>query len=333
VIYPVIGEGYSVYKEGLTTEAAFRQNLKRDNRPIINDEFEINRREDQSTIDGVLTLSRIAYSGESVSKGTSNQQGISFTTKIMFCFASINVNIRNDADRSRIVVCRMKESRGRMRSIKNVDGLRGRMFLRLDSLNHNIELAHDMIENEGHDSRTADTHAPFLAAHWMMTNDTLFATGNDHMLGEMKDALSTIGAADERTTDEDRILVRIFQEKVHLSPDTDFTIAEMLTKRDDLQNPVFDNELQRLGIRRKTGTEKEGCGGIEILCIVSKHDSISKMLSETPFTNYKEVLKRNTAYIGSRAVHIGGQSQSALIFRWDVISMKYFEEVKEELPF
>jgi hypothetical protein len=107
----------------------------------------------------------------------------------------------------------------------------------------------------------------------------------------------------------------------------------MLTKRDDLQNPLFDNELQRLGVRRKTGTEKEGCGGIEILCIVSKHDAISKMLSETPFTNYKEVLKRNTAYIGSRPVHIGGQSQSALIFRWDMISMKYFEEVKEDVPF
>lgn len=336
LIYATTGEGYTVYKEGLTTEAAFRQTLKRDNRPIINDEFEINRREDQSIIDGVLTLSRIAYAGESVSKGTSNQQGISFTTKIMFCFASINVNIRNDADRSRIVVCRMQQSRDRMKSIRNIDGLRGRMFRRLESVNANIDLARILVEDAGYSSREADTHAPFLAAYWMMLNDTTFGEGNDRLLGEMKEAVTTIGKSDERITDEDRIIIRILQERIRLDGGTETTIARMLVERDDMQHLRYDKELQNFGIRRTRATDRmKKADGMDILCIVAKHDSISKMLEGMSFANYREVLKRNSAYIGSETVGVGGVSVSSMIFRWDMIESKYLKDVEEleEVPF
>jgi len=336
LIYATTGEGYTVYKEGLTTEAAFRQTLKRDNRPIINDEFEINRREDQSIIDGVLTLSRIAYAGESVSKGTSNQQGISFTTKIMFCFASINVNIRNDADRSRIVVCRMQQSRDRMKSIRNIDGLRGRMFRRLESVNANIDLAHILIEDAGYSSRDADTHAPFLAAYWMMLNDTTFGEGNDYMLGEMKEAVTTIGKSDERITDEDRIIIRILQERIRFEGGTETTVARMLVERDDMQKLVHDKELQNFGIRRTKAPDRiKRADGLDVLCIVSKHDSISKMLADMSFANYREVLKRNSAYIGTEKMSIGGVSTTSMIFRWDMIENKYLKDAEEleEVPF
>ena len=125
---PVLGENYCFYAEGGTTEAAIRQSIGTDSRPVIIDEFEANRKYDMMTLQSVLSLARSAYGGARKVKGSSSHKAISFSTKMMFCFASVNVNIENEADRTRIVVCRMKESSGRMKSIKNPDGLRARIF-------------------------------------------------------------------------------------------------------------------------------------------------------------------------------------------------------------
>ena len=90
-------------------------------------------------------------------------------------------------------------------------------------------------------------------------------------------------------------MTRIFQEKVRVSSDNEKTIAQMLTELDELKRMLYPEQVQLYGLRRMKGTESMNCSGVEILAVSTKNDMIAKMLENTPFSNYREVLKRNTA--------------------------------------
>ena len=79
-----------------------------------------------------------------------------------------------------------------------------------------------------------------------------------------------------------------------------------------------------------------GCSGVEVLAVSTKNDYIAKMLENTPFSNYKEVLKRNSASMFggcSKAVRIAGVTQSAIIFDWKLIEELYFADYADKVPF
>jgi len=85
-----------------------------------------------------------------------------------------------------------------------------------------------------------------------------------------------------------------------------------------------------------SGTESMGCSSIEVLAVSTKNDMIAKMLENTPFSNYKEVLKRNSAAMFggmAKTVRIGGVTQSAIIFDWKTITELYFSDYVDKVPF
>jgi hypothetical protein len=337
LMYPILGEGYAFYRDSVTTEAAIRQALQKDTRPVILDEFEITGKYDKNTIDSVMALARTAYAGEFISKGTANQVGISFATKMMFCFASINVNISNAADKSRIVVCRMGESRGKMVAPKNPDGLRARIFQHLDTLRDDIATCTDMMTDEiHHDSRTADTYAPFFAGFWRILSDAPFgdttAPEDARMLEKMRSAMERINTNDEALSDEETIFSTIFQKRVRIGPDDEKTVAEMLTRKNDLGQLVYEESMQRFGMRRTSSIRL--VDNIPVLAISANNKELRDMLVDTPFfSRYNEILKRHPAYILSTPVRIGGAQQQALLFRWSDLEAQYFREELDVVPF
>lgn len=338
---PVLG-GTRFLREGVTTEAAIRQALKKDCRIVLLDEFEATQKKDMDIIKSVMTLARSSYSGEAISKGTPGQEGISFATKNMFCFGSINVHLDVAADASRIVVCRMEPSRGKCKAIKNPDGLRSRMFLRLADLTPSILAAHDLIESMGHDTRTADTYAPFFAGFWMTIYDTVFgvlaedeaqARDQTERLEKIRRAIGKINAQSDASPDEEKILERIFQERQRISSDTEKTIGEMLTELDTTTRKrlVYDEALQRLGLRRMPLSRDDDT---EVLAVVKDHPSIKAIFKDSPFEgSYKEVLVRNAASMGSKQIYIAKSQQTAILLRWGDLEAKYFREVADVVPF
>lgn len=334
LIKPIIGE-HCLFSEGGTTEAAIRQTVRSDCRPIILDEFEANKKYDLVSLDNILGLARSAYGGERKIKGSSSQKAISFATKMSFCFASVNINLSDAATKSRIAICRMKPSTGKMKSIKNPDGLRGRMFLRLEELITNIEKCHDAMEDLGFDSRTADTYSPLFAGYWMTLSDLPFGDSstqkNEALLKSIFDALSQIDMGNEKENDEEKILEKILQKRIRISEtNEEKTISEMLTEHamngSGLRDLKYGAQVQLYGLRRMIGTDSMGCGGREVLALSCTSDEISKILENTAFTNYREVLKRNPAFVNMKPVYIGKLSQSAIILDWKMIEEKYFKE-------
>ena len=98
---PVMG-GMRMTLEGQTTEAGIRQALKRDALPVILDEAEGENKQAMARMQSVLTLARISSSGGTIRKGTVDGQGQAYTVRSCFLFSSINVNISEYADESRI---------------------------------------------------------------------------------------------------------------------------------------------------------------------------------------------------------------------------------------
>lgn len=334
LISPVLGEEYVFYTDG-STEAGIRQSLYRDNRPVILDEFEANKKYDIDSLERILELSRSAYGGKKKVKGSQSQKAVSFTLKVMFCFASINVNISNDADRSRIAVCRMTESNGRMGMIDNPDGLRARIFLRLNEVNDSIRALHKHMEDLGYEDRTADTYSPLLVGLWMILSDVRFPATDadvaglsaddkrlyDHILASLPQTAQT----EEKRPDEERILEEIFQTRLKLEGGSEKTVAELLTTVDDMKRMVYDDVVQRYGIKRDTGRD-----GIEYLAVVHDSKELKAMLKDTPFgSSYKEVLKRNSAYMETRQIHVAKQQMSCIVLRWKDIEERYFKEKEE----
>lgn len=87
--------------DGNTTEAAIRQNIKLDARPVVFDEAEY-KGKNAETMQGVLQLARSASSGGAIYKGGATGKSMKFIIRSAFCFASINTAVHDSADLNRI---------------------------------------------------------------------------------------------------------------------------------------------------------------------------------------------------------------------------------------
>lgn len=88
--------------DGKTTEAAIRQRMGYDARPVILDEVESEDQNAVMRVQGVLDLARVSSSGGEITKGGANHKAVNFTIRSCFCFSSINTAIRHRADESRV---------------------------------------------------------------------------------------------------------------------------------------------------------------------------------------------------------------------------------------
>jgi hypothetical protein len=340
LIYPITGLKFTYFRDGLTTEAAIRQNLRKDNRPVILDEFEIgsgNVKNEEQTINGVLKLARTSYGGdEGISKGTSSQSGINFAAKMMFCFGSINVNLQDAADKSRIVICRMDTSVGKMQRIPNPDGIRSRMLLHLDRLRSDIDKCTEIMLSHGYEQRTCDTYSPLYAGFWRLLSEADFgddsAPDDARMLGKMVESWKKINATAETVSDEESLFQSLFQFRSRLEGGEEKTTAEMLTEKDAMGNLKYSDAIGKRGMRRYNSGDGKHAGQ---LAISTNNTSIREMLEGASLgPNYKEVLKRHHSYIESETAYIGGVNQAAMFFRWSDLEARFFNsEGLEDLPF
>ena len=299
IIEPAIGK-FLIKIEGKTSEAGVRQSIGRDCRPVILDEFESNNKYENSTIENILGLARSAYGGSEIVKGTAHHEAIHFRTKMMFCFSSVKTYLSNAANASRIVVVRMRKSPGRMAGNPPMDGLKMMMFDRLEEMIKNSQIAKEEIMVAGYDERTGDTYGPLLAGFWMVVSDSLFMQ-DPKVSDYMRKAIAEIGH-DSDQDDEDRILNHLFEHTIKIDASTSYTIAEMLTSYDEgmlvangEKSLKYDGTLRRLGIRRMV--KKFGDEDTEVLALSCNHQEIRKIMSDTAFSEYRDVVSRHPAFL------------------------------------
>lgn len=98
--------GMDLFAQGNSSEAGIRQRLKGDAIPVLFDESESNSERDAMRIQSVLSLVRQSSSESpaEVLKGTAGGDAMSFHIRSMFCLASIQVGVKQQADIDRMTV-------------------------------------------------------------------------------------------------------------------------------------------------------------------------------------------------------------------------------------
>jgi len=102
LIVKVILGKFSINTEGVTTEAGIRQSVGQDARPVIYDEAEGEDKEGVKRMQSILNLARVSSSGGSITKGSSDGEGVVYCVRSCFLFAAINPSIKHLADENRI---------------------------------------------------------------------------------------------------------------------------------------------------------------------------------------------------------------------------------------
>lgn len=327
LIIPAIGgEDFPIFTEGLSSEAYIRQSLKRDNVPVVIDEFEAQNQKEITIVKSVLKLNRSSYGGKTMGKGSANHEAVNFYLRSMFCFGSVNVIMDNDADRSRIHICRMKESKGICKPPIEWDGLRSRTFTRLPKILNDIDICKSGILEMGLSNRIADTYSPFLVGLWNLVSEHPFLSEkekNNNVVDFIASAMNELSGK-QSTDDEDRIIERILQERIRINPGEEMTIAQMLdAPMSSNRSFDFDGTLERYGIRRILSRKSEKWS----IAFSKKSSSLSKILADTPFHDYEEILKRNKFLVSedSNVKMAGGQNKSVLL-DWDKFKEFYLGE-------
>lgn len=109
IIKPLLGStGVSV--QGSTTEPGLRQLLKQDALPVIFDEMDVDNKNDADRIQTILALMRSASAedGGLLAKGTSGGTAMIYQIRSVFAFASISVQLAQQADRTRVTILSIK---------------------------------------------------------------------------------------------------------------------------------------------------------------------------------------------------------------------------------
>ena len=96
----------ALFAQGNSTEAGIRQSLRADARPVLYDESEQNTEQERQRVQSIIALIRQSSteSHARTLKGSASGEAMGFHIRSMFCLASIQVGLRNQADTERIAV-------------------------------------------------------------------------------------------------------------------------------------------------------------------------------------------------------------------------------------
>lgn len=169
--------------DGKATEAAIRQMMGYDARPVIFDEAEGEDHEGAKRMQGILDLARYSSTGARIPKGGQNHVARTFIMRSCFCLSSIHSSIRHHADESRITKLVLRKNtdsdrdehyRQLMRDISDwfTPEYASRMFLRtvrnMPALLANAETFTNIAASAIGNRRAADQLGPLLAGLYML---------------------------------------------------------------------------------------------------------------------------------------------------------------------
>lgn len=177
--------------DGKATEAAIRQMMGYDARPVIFDEAEGEDHDGAKRMQGILDLARAASSGARIPKGSSNHVARTFIIRSCFCFSSIHSSIRHHADESRVTRLVLRKNTDAARDTHYRDLVRdinqyftpefaSRMFLRtvrnMPTLIANADTFTNVAAIAFGNRRAADQLGPLLAGLYLCHSTGLVTT-------------------------------------------------------------------------------------------------------------------------------------------------------------
>lgn len=296
IIERFLGPAALKFDSSQTTEAAIRQTLGLDARPIIIDEIESEDKNTALKVQAVLQLARVSSSGGKVQKGTVSHKSVSFTVRSCFCFSSINTSVRHRADETRISKLVLKkndapDARQHYNSLVSrinrvlTPEFSARMFARtvryLPTLNRNIETFTQAAAVVFKDRRAADQLGAMLAGYYLCFKTSEISEEDARKFLTEREWGEHIAL--DQNGDETRLLAHIMTSRMRVGME-ELTLGQAILIA---QTPGEDKWNRALGAE---GIKVGYCGARRVpdtsrFTIASSSPNLRRRLDGTPWEN------------------------------------------------
>lgn len=303
IVRPLLGEtGIAV--QGKTTEPGIRNLLKYDALPVVFDEAEGEDQNSQQRIQDILKLMRGASvsDGGVIAQGASGGGSATYKIRSCFAFASIGVQMNQQADKSRITLLEIKkinnidERESAFKKITNlhaeiindkfVRGLHARTIKLLPTIVKNSETLNRAAAAVLGDKRHGDQLGPMLAGAYSLLYDGELTYAN---------ALEWVKSCDwseEQTVDMNRDEYRLFNyimEQI-IEAELDTSYRSKLTVGELVQVASKRISAVSYGLSPQSAETILKRHGIKIyndiyVAVSNSHDGIKRILNKTPWGN------------------------------------------------
>lgn len=299
--------GLDLYAQGNSTEAGIRQTLGADARPVLFDESESNEESDAKRMQNVLSLIRQSSTESEAQtlKGTAGGSAMSFHIRSMFCLASIQVALKQQADIERLSVLTLrpkredKDAEGTWKRISDGlymierdETLPARLFRRsmemLPITLKNISVFSSAAARRFGSQRDGDQYGTLLAGAWSLISSRV-ATTEEAL--ELIDRYDWSEHRDNSDTDEaQRALAALMEAHVRIKGGVEVTVYELVcaafgspTEMTDLNQATADAILQRHGMKVRG----------DRLLLSNNSNELRRLMAGTTFeADYRGVLLR-----------------------------------------
>jgi putative DNA primase/helicase len=304
VIKPVLGDNH-LFFQASSTEAGIRQELGSDSLPVLFDEAEGEDQRAHENIQRVLQLVRQSSSdtGGRITKGTPGGKALRYDVRSCFAFSSINANLVQQSDKSRVTVLELNSDKPRFpfneitaaeAELLTEDYIR-RFYARAIALapivrDNAVTFARAAATALG-EQRAGDQIGTLLAGAYALHSDKMIS---------LDDAIAWVEAQDWSETkdeikgmsDQGALWSYLLQQKLRVKQaagtETEVPVGLLI----DVSRALVDG-----AINADTARERLMQNGFKVdggkLFISNTSPHIGKMLQGTPWaTNWSRVLKR-----------------------------------------
>ena len=323
VMVDIIGrclEGPALKVEGDTSEAGIRQALLHDARPVVFDEFESERKKAAERVEDVLAMVTRASSetGADLLKGGADGRAASFKTRAMFAFASIGVNLRQHAARTRVTVLGLygepetPESLAEFKEMKTnlldtlteeyIQKLQARAIRMIPVIRHNAQVFAEAAALALKDRRMGDQIGTLLAGAYGLHSTGMISREKAVEWIERQDwdEVKETSEGNDEAMCLRHILSHIVRVEASQGGVKSRSVAELIAKAVNFQGKDMKSDYE-ISVEEAKGTllrigiyagERQN-DGVKVVRIASGHREMKRVLQDTSWSeSYPRTLQR-----------------------------------------
>lgn len=318
VMVDIIGrclDGPALKVEGDTSEAGIRQALLHDARPVVFDEFESERKKAAERVEDVLAMVTRASSetGADLLKGGADGRAASFKTRAMFAFASIGVNLRQHAARTRVTVLGLygepetPESLAEFKQMKTnlldtltenyIQQLQARAIRMIPVIRHNAQVFAEAAALALKDRRMGDQIGTLLAGAYGLHSTGVISREKavEWIERQNWDEITETTEGNDEAMCLRHILSHIVRVETATVGVKSRSVAELIAKAAALPgNKDYEiNGEEAKGTLLRMGIMATDRDGVKVVRIASGHKEIKRVLADTSWPeSYPRTLQR-----------------------------------------
>lgn len=325
VLRPVLGDNV-LHAQGDTSEAGLRQTLGLDSLPVVFDEAEGQDKNANDRIQAILSLVRQSSSdtGGKILKGTTGGRAMRFDVRSCFAFSSINANLVQQSDRSRVTVLELvaRNDAAAFADIEKTvadlltDEYAGRFYARsltmAATIRANARAFAAAAATVLGEQRAGDQIGALLAGAYSLTSDKAVTAVEAEAWVSAQDWTAQRDEVQSQS-DEGALWQHIIEQRIRVNGGHEFSVGQLI------ERAVTPAEHDAI-VTQPTARETLASYGLKVtddgaaMLVSNNHAQIKRLMAGTPWpVNWGKVLQRLPgAEAYAKAVYFCGSTSKAV---------------------